>query len=178
MPVDVFAAANAELPRALHAAGLLDEPVEFATNELVLAARRGGRVGSLQDAAAPGVVLAVGSESVPVGAYTEAALARLPAAQAEAIRANVRSREPDVKGIVGKLLQGAADAGFVYASDVRAAGDELDAIPLPERARPRVRLAAGVVSAAREPEPARGFVEGLTEGPCADALAAAGFGAP
>src|SRR5690606_24771628 len=66
VPVDVFAAANAELPRALHAAGLLDEPVEFATNELVLAARRGGRVGSLQDAAAPGVVLAVGSESVPV----------------------------------------------------------------------------------------------------------------
>ncbi len=178
VPVDAFAAANAELPGDLHADGLLGEPVEFATNELVLATQRGGGVESLADAAAPDVVLAVGSESVPVGAYTEAALARLPREQADAIRANMRSREPDVKGIVGKLLQGAADAGFVYATDVLAAGGELEAIPLPRPARPRVALAAGVVAAAREPDLARRFVDGLSEGPCADALADAGFGPP
>ena len=33
----------------------------------------------------------------------------------------MRSNEPDVKGIVGKLTQGAADAGFVYVTDVNAA---------------------------------------------------------
>ena len=31
-----------------------------------------------------------------------------------------------MKGVVGKLTQGAADAGFVYASDVKAAGGELE----------------------------------------------------
>jgi molybdate transport system substrate-binding protein len=176
--IDVFAAANAELPRRLHAEGMLEEPVEFATNELVLAVPADGKVRSFSQAAEPGVVLVTGSGSVPVGAYTEAALVRLPHAQAEAIRANVRSREPDVKGIVGKLLQGAADAGFVYATDVRAAGDALESIPLPAHAQPVVTLAAGVVSAAREPELARRFVEGLRQGPCADALAASGFGEP
>ncbi len=178
VPVDVFAAANTQLPDDLHAEGLLEEPVEFATNELVLAAAPGAGIGSFADAAQPGVVLVTGSESVPVGAYTEAALDRLPEAQAEAIRANVRSREPDVKGIVGKLTHGAADAGFVYATDVRAAGDQLRRIPLPERAQPVVALAAGVVSAARRPGLASRYVEGLTEGPCAEALADAGFGSP
>ena len=57
---------------------------------------------------------------MPIGAYTREVLGRLPAAQAKAILDNVRSKEPDVKGIVGKLTQGAVDAGFVYRSDVDA----------------------------------------------------------
>ena len=44
----------------------------------------------------------------------------LPAEQREAILANVRSNEPDVAGVVGKVAQGAVDAGFVYVTDVRA----------------------------------------------------------
>ena len=43
---------------------------------------------------------------------------------------NVRSNEPDVKGVVGKLTQGAADAGFVYRTDLV---DGLKAITLPVR---------------------------------------------
>ena len=39
-------------------------------------------------------------------------------------------------GIVGKLTQGAADAGFVYYTDVVAAGDKLKAIELPENLQP------------------------------------------
>jgi molybdate transport system substrate-binding protein len=90
----------------------------------------------------------------------------------------VRSNEPDVKGIVGKLTQGAADAGFVYVTDVSAAGEELEAIELPAELKPEVTYGAGVVEGAREPEAARAFVNGLTDGPCAEALEAAGFGPP
>ena len=43
----------------------------------------------------------------------------------------MRSNEPDVTGIVGKLTQGAVDAGFVYVTDVNATGGELKAIELP-----------------------------------------------
>jgi molybdate transport system substrate-binding protein len=175
---DVYAAANTRLPDELHAEGLLSRPVEFATNTFVLAVPAGSEIDAVEDLTREGVAIAIGSESVPIGAYTRETLALLPRAQEEAILANVRSNEPDVKGIVGKLSQGAADAGFVYVTDVNAAGDELEAIELPAELEPEVTYGAGVVEGAREARAARAFVEGLVGGPCADALAAAGFGPP
>jgi molybdate transport system substrate-binding protein len=177
-PVDVFAAANTRLPDELNADGLLDKPVKFATNEFVLAVPKDSRIDSVDDLTEQGTTVVIGSESVPIGAYTRETLAKLPPGQEQAILANVRSNEPDVKGIVGKLTQGAVDAGFVYATDVRAAGDRLRAIALPPVTRPEASYAAGVVRGASEPELARGYVRGLTAGPCADALAEAGFGRP
>ena len=179
VPVDVFASANTKLPEQLEQEGKLEEPVAFATNRLVLAVpASGGRVDSLAALERPGVTLAIGAEGVPVGDYTRALLGRLGSARAEAILANVRSNEPDVKGIVGKLTQGAADAGFVYASDVKAAGGELRAIDLPARLEPTASYGAGVVTAARQPDAAEAYVDGLLAGGCHDALLAAGFGEP
>ncbi|MGH2804956.1 MAG: molybdate ABC transporter substrate-binding protein [Thermoleophilaceae bacterium] len=175
---DVYAAANTRLPDELHQDGLLSRPVEFATNELVLAVPGGSEIDSVDDLADDGVKLAIGSESVPIGAYTRETLALLPPAQERAILANVRSNEPDVKGIVGKLTQGAADAGFVYVTDVNATDDELEAIELPRQLEPRVAYGAGVVKGAKQRAEARAFVDGLLEGACADALRAAGFGPP
>ena len=174
---DVYAAANTKLPDELNREGLLSKPVEFATNQLVIAVPKGSEIQSVEDLAGDGVKLAIGSESVPIGSYTREVLARLPSPQSEAILANVRSNEPDVKGIVGKLTQGAVDAGFVYVTDVNAAGDELKAVKLPADLEPDVTYAAGVVKGAKQPDQAREFVNGLTEGGCADALANAGFGA-
>jgi molybdate transport system substrate-binding protein len=173
---DVFAAANTSLPAELHDEGLLSQPVEFATNELVLAVPHDSKINSIDDAAAEGVKLAVGSESVPIGSYTRETLAKLPPSQERAILANVRSNEPDVRGIVGKLTLGAADAGFVYVTDVKAAGDRLRAIELPDELEPAVTYSAGVVEGVERPEPARAFVRGLADGPCAEALLEAGFG--
>jgi molybdate transport system substrate-binding protein len=176
VPVDVYAAANTKLPDELEQEGLLDEPVEFATNQLVLAVPADSDIASIDQLGEPGVKIAMGSESVPIGSYTREVLSRLPADQEKAILANVRSNEPDVKGIVGKLTQGAADAGFVYVTDVNAAGDALTAIDLPEKLQPQVTYAAGVVTKGKEPEAAADFVDGLREGGCADALQDAGFG--
>lgn len=175
-PVDVYAAANTKLPDQLHADGLLEQPVEFATNEFVLAVPKDSDISSVQDLAKEDTKIAIGSESVPIGSYTRETLAKLPPGQEKAILANVRSNEPDVKGIVGKLTQGAADAGFVYVTDVNAASGELRAIKLPAELEPQVTYGAGVVSDARQPELARAFVDGLTEGECADSLQRAGFG--
>jgi molybdate transport system substrate-binding protein len=174
--VDAYAAANTKLPDELHGDGLLSEPVEFATNEFVLAVPKDSSITSLADLTKPGTKLAIGSESVPIGAYTRDTLAKLPPDQEKAILANVRSNEPDVKGIVGKLTQGAADAGFVYVTDVNTASGDLRAIKLPADLEPRVTYAAGVVKKAEQPELAHRFVDGLTKGPCADSLEKAGFG--
>jgi molybdate transport system substrate-binding protein len=173
---DVYAAANTTLPEELNEEGLLGEPVEFATNEFVLAVPDGSDIGSIDDLTRDGVKIAVGAEDVPIGSYTRETLAKLPVEQEQAILDNVRSNEPDVKGIVGKLTQGAADAGFVYETDVNATASDLEAIELPAELRPKVTYAAGVVEGAKQPEPARTFVNQLVDGPCADALKEAGFG--
>jgi molybdate transport system substrate-binding protein len=176
--VDVYAAANTKLPDELHTEGRLSKPVKFATNELVMAVPRDSKVREVADLGGPGMKLAIGSESVPIGSYTRELLSQLPGPVGDSILANVRSNEPDVKGIIGKLTQGAADAGFVYVTDVNAAGDSLRAVKLPAALEPDVTYAAGVVKAAPQPDKARDFVAGLTNGGCADALAKAGFGAP
>ncbi len=175
---DVFAAANTALPEELHAEGLVEEPVTFAGNRLVLAVPADSGTGSLADVRAPGVSLAIGSESVPVGSYTRSVLSRLPEAESSAILRTVRSEEPDVGGIVGKLTQGAVDAGFVYSSDVRATGGKLKAIELPEALQPAVAYGVAVVKGAKHPDAARAFVEGLLEGDGRRALEAAGFEPP
>jgi molybdate transport system substrate-binding protein len=174
--VDVFAAANTRLPDELHADDLVGAPAEFATNEFVLAVPKDSKIDSVDDLTAEGTTVVIGSESVPIGSYTRETLAKLPAGQEKAILGNVRSNEPDVKSIVGKLTQGAADAGFVYITDVNAAGDELRAIHLPDEVEPQVTYGAAVVAKAPQPELAQKFVDGLTSGDCADALEAAGFG--
>jgi len=175
---DVFAAANTKLPNALFEEGLVEEPTTFTTNELVLAVPAHGdaRVGSLDDLAAQGVTVAIGAKGVPVGDYTRSVLDRLPAARSQAILANVRSEEPDVGGVVGKLSQGAVDAGFVYRSDVRGAGGRLRAIDLPGALDPTVEYGVAIVTDAPNPAAARRFVDGLLEGAGARALEANGFG--
>ena len=175
---DVFAAANTSLPEQLHADGLVEEPVVFARNRLVVAVPAGGGIGGLADLGRQGVAIAVGSPSVPVGAYTREVLGRLGAARARAILANVRSEEPDVKGVIGKLTQGAVDAGFVYVTDVEAAGGALRAIELPAAIDPGVRYAAAVVAGADHPGEARAFVASLTRGEGRAQLARAGFTVP
>ena len=154
---DVFAAANTELPERLHREGLVEQPVRFASNRLVVAVRADGDVRRIEE----GLRVAIGSPSVPAGIYARRALRRLP-------RLEVASEEPDVSSIVARVRSGAVDGGFVYATDVRAA-PELRAIELPFPTR--VEYAAAVVRGGGDA--ARRFVRSLRGAP---ALREAGFG--
>ncbi|MDO9356651.1 MAG: molybdate ABC transporter substrate-binding protein [Solirubrobacteraceae bacterium] len=173
---DVFASANTKLPDALFSEGLVEQPVVFAGNRLVIAVPRGStKVSSLGDLAASGVKIAAGSASVPVGAYTRKVLSQLPASERNAILGNVRSSEPDVGGVVGKLTQGAVDAGFVYRTDVTGAGGALKGIELPAKLEPDVAYGVAVVKGAEHEAAARAFVDGLLGAVGQEALTAAGF---
>ncbi len=173
---DVFASANTTLPEALYKEGLVEKPRVFAANRLVLAVpASGARVSGLSDLEKTGVTIAMGSATVPVGSYTRKVLAKLPAAESKAILANVRSNEPDVGGVVGKIAQGAVDAGFVYVTDVKAAGGELRAIDLPAGLQPQVSYGVAVVKGAEHPAEAKAFVDGLLRGDGRKQLDAAGF---
>jgi molybdate transport system substrate-binding protein len=177
---DVFASANTKLPDELYEEGLVEKPVTFAGNRLVLAVPADSEAGvaSLKDVEKPGVTVAIGSESVPVGSYTRTVLAELPESESSAIMKNVRSEEPDVAGIVGKLTQGAVDAGFVYISDVRATDGRLKAIELPETLQPTVAYGVAVVKGAGNEDAAEAFVDGLLDGDGKRALDDAGFEPP
>jgi molybdate transport system substrate-binding protein len=176
----VFASANTKLPDELYDEGLVERPVTFAGNRLVLAvpASSDAGIASLRDLEKPGTTLAIGSETVPVGSYTRTVLSRLPESEGSAILENVRTQEPDVAGIVGKLTQGAVDAGFVYVSDVRATGGKLKAIELPEALQPTVAYGVAVVKGAKNGDAAEAFVDGLLEGDGKQALDEAGFEPP
>jgi len=175
---DVFAAANTALPDALFDEGLVDEPTVFARNSLVLAVPAAAEIESIEDLTEPGLDIVIGAEAVPVGSYTLDVFDRLDASGREAILANVRSEESDVKGIVGKLTQGAADAGFVYRSDVVATGSELRAIELARELQPDVAYGIAVVRSSDDPESAQRFIDGLLEGEGARVLESSGFEPP
>lgn len=176
---DVFAAANTKLPDALFEEGLVQEPRVFAGNRLVLAVPADdAEVSRLEDLYEPGVELAIGSKDVPIGEYTREVIGKLGTANARKVLANVRSNEPDVNGVVGKLTQGAVDAGFVYVTDVDATKGRLKAIELPDEVAPEVAYAVAIVKGAEHEAEAKAFVDGLLDGKGRDALDAAGFSFP
>jgi molybdate transport system substrate-binding protein len=175
---DVYAAANTSLPDELHADGLVEKPATFVTNKLVIGVPEGSDIDDVTDLEEPGVKIAIGDEEVPVGIYTREVLRALGPDAEQAILANVASSEPDVAGIVGKLTQGAGDAGFVYRSDVDAAGGRIEEVPIPAKASPDVAYGIAVASGAAQPELARRFVDGVVSGEGRRILLDSGFGPP
>ena len=173
---DVFASANTKLPDLLYAKGLVSKPVTFAANRLVIAVPAGStKVKSLSDLQRPGVTLAIGSATVPIGSYTRKVLAKLGPATSKEILANVRSEEPDVTGIIGKLTQGGVDAGFTYITDVTATKGALKAIALPASLQPVVAYGVAIVKGDAHPAQAQAFISGLLSGAGQNDLIQAGF---
>ncbi len=172
---DLYAAANTTYPQELYDEGLVSEPVEFATNQLVIAVPHDSIFNSIDDLAGHGPAIAIGDPEVPVGSYTREAIDRLPAKQGEALLKTVKTEEPDVAGIIGKIQQGAVDAGFVYATDVIAAGEFMRAIELPRDLQPEVVYGIAVVTDAGNPEQAQEFVDGLLDPEGQQILEDAGF---
>jgi molybdate transport system substrate-binding protein len=176
---DVFAAANTKLPDELFAKGLVERPAPFAGNRLVIAIPNGaGKVRRIEDLAKPGIRIAAGAATVPIGSYTRDVLSRLGSSESSAIEKNIRSNEPDVAGVVGKVTEGAVDAGFVYATDVEASKGKLVGLELPDRLQPRVVYRVAIVKGAAHPSQARAFVAGLLNGAGKQALLDAGFEPP
>jgi molybdate transport system substrate-binding protein len=173
---DVFASANLTLPKMLYAKGLVSKPVTFAANKLVLAVpASSSKVKNLGDVEKPGATLAIGSATVPIGAYTRKVLAKLGPGLSAKVLANVRSDEPDVTGIVGKLTEGAVDAGFTYVTDVQATKGKLKAIALPANLQPVVAYGVAIVKGSTHPTQAQEFITGLLSGAGQADLLQAGF---
>ncbi len=176
-PADVFAAASPKYPEQLYRQGLVLKPVVFATNALVLIvpASNPARITSVFDLKKRGIKLVIGQKGVPIGDYTRKILGNLGLS---GVLAHVVSQEADVKGIVGKVVLGQADAGFVYVTDAKPVGRKVKVVRLPARAQPQVKYAIAVVKASHDRGAAAAFVARVLGKKGRAALAAAGFGLP
>lgn len=174
-PVDVFASANTSLADALFDEGLVEKPEVFISNQLVLAVPADSNIRDVGGLVSDDVDFVIGAKGVPIGDYAREVLGKLPIDTSAAILSKVRSEEPDVKSIVGKLVAGAADVGLVYASDVNATNGGLVAIELPPNLEPVVTYSAAVVSDSENPEGAREFIDSLVDGEAHELLLDADF---
>jgi molybdate transport system substrate-binding protein len=176
-PADVYAAASPRDPDELAGEGLVERPVVFATNRLVLVVPgdNAAGIGAVADLGEEGVRLVIAAPGVPAGNYTRQVLETLGR---EDVLARVVSEEADVKGVVSKVALGEADAGFVYATDVAPIEDDVDVIELPEEAQPEVEYSVAVVRGSDREREARAFVERLLGEAGREVLREAGFGTP
>jgi molybdate transport system substrate-binding protein len=177
-PADVFAAASPKQPAALLAKGLVEKPVEFATNTLVLIVPKDNpaHIKSVSDITRPGVKLVICDASVPCGDYARKAFENLGITGAA--MKNVVSQTTDVTQTVAQVALGQADAGFVYITDAKAAGDKVSVVRLPAEAKPGAKDYIAVVESTPHLAAAKAFVT-LILSPAGQAkLRAAGFGAP
>ena len=177
-PLDVFLSASPKYAQDLFHEGLVRKPVVFASNSLVLIVPRKNpaRIRTVADLAKrPKLRLVVAGPAVPIGLYTREVLKRLSLLRV--LRKTV-SLEPDVKGIVGKVALGEADAGFVYRTDVRSVAGKVRVIPFPKRAQRTVLYEAAIAASPRDLEAAQAFMIALLGSEGRAALRAAGFGLP
>src|SRR5262245_14301958 len=176
-PADVYAAASSKYPQELFDEGLVEEPVTFASNRLVLIVPTDNPAGieKVSDVTKPGTKLVIAAEGVPVGDYTRDVLDTLGLNKA---LDNVVSQEEDVKGVVGKVALGEADAGFVYATDAKVAADDVSVIEIPADAQPPIEYQIAVVSSSENKEAAQAFVDEVLSPEGQAQLEAADFVAP
>jgi molybdate transport system substrate-binding protein len=157
-PADVFAAANMKLPSDLYKSRLCSKPVVFARNRVVLIVHRSNPadIHAVRDLRRHGLKLVIAAPGVPVGDYTLQVLRRM---HLTSVLSNVVSRENDVREVLAKVALKEADAGFVYATDARAAVLKVRALKIPARAQPKILYGICVVTAGSHRAAARAFVK-------------------
>jgi len=184
-PADVFASANSTQMQVVVDGSMADEAQTrvFARNRLVIAVPPDNPAGiaGLADLANPGVRLVLAAAEVPAGRYALEILDRASADPAygpgfpEAVLANVRSYEENVRAVLAKVVLAEADAGIVYLTDARSSGDDVVAIEIPPDFNVVAEYFIAPLSGAVHPDRARAFLDYLLSSEGQSILAGAGF---
>ncbi len=125
---DVYASGNTDNMTAVTNAGLTaGAPVAFASNRLVIVVPAGnpGHVSSAADLNSPGLRVAVCDPGTTCGTATELAERRT------GIRLQPAASEVTSRGVLKDVTAGEVDAGLLFMTDARQAGDAAVIIDLP-----------------------------------------------
>jgi molybdate transport system substrate-binding protein len=174
-PADVFASADEMNMQKIVDAKLTDGGTTFfASNRLAIAVAPGNpkKVASLADLTRADLVVVLAAPTVPAGKYALDALAKA------GVKVTPASQELDVRSVLNKVALGEADAGIVYVTDVLSAGARVSGVEIPEQQQVVARYPIAVVTGAKNPEPAREFVDYLVSEEGQRLLAGFGFSRP
>jgi len=172
---DVFASADQANMAKVTDKDLLEEsPEVFAQNRLEIIVAPGNPKGikGLADLAGSGVKVVLAAPEVPVGRYAREALEKA------GVTVKPVSEAVDVKGVVGPVTLGEADAGIVYATDVRAAGDKAEGVEVPEDQNVTAEYPIGLVKDGGNPQVGRAFIGFVLSDQGQKILTDHGFGSP
>jgi molybdate transport system substrate-binding protein len=124
-PADLFASADQANMKKVSDAGNATGPKVFAHNKLAIIVAKGNprKVKSLADFTKISFVLC--APEVPCGKYGREALSKA------GVKAEPKSLETNVKGVVTKVTSGEADAGIGYVTDAKAA-PATEGVEIPE----------------------------------------------
>lgn len=174
-PADVFASADAQNMNKLVEADLVaGTPTNFATNVLQIAVppSNPASITSLSDLAKDGVKVVICAPQVPCGNATKTV------EKSARVTLTPVSEESSVTDVLGKVTSGEADAGLVYVTDVRTAGDKVKGIEFPEASAAVNTYPITTVETGTNKALADAFVASVTELPGQKVLTDAGFGTP
>jgi molybdate transport system substrate-binding protein len=172
---DIFASADSAQMDTVAKADLTgSDPVNFASNTLVSVTAPGDpkQIHSFADLAKPGLNVAVCQASVPCGAATQ----RIE--DDTGVHLNPTSEESAVSGVLTKVTNGEADAGLVYITDARKAGDRVSTVKFPESADAVNVYPIVILKHASQPALAQKFVNLVTGATGQKVLNQAGFATP
>jgi len=172
---DVFASADTKnMDKAAQAGLLAGNPVNFASNTLTIAVAPGNpkKIASFKDLTRQGLNVVVCAPQVPCGSATQ------KVEQATGVKLNPVSEESAVTDVLNKVETGQADAGLVYVTDAKGAGDKVAEVPFPEAAGAVNTYPIAVLKQSKSQELSRKFVDLVTGEAGQKALTAAGFAKP
>lgn len=178
-PVDLFASAGERQMDELEKKGLIEAETrrDFARNSLVLIVPKGAQPGiaGFADLTKPEVKkIAVGNpQTVPAGQYAEESLKNM----------NLRSRltgklilGENVRQVLEYVRRGETDAGIVYATDARTAGDGVAVVATAdEKSHSPIRYPLALVRDGKRAEAAREFADFVGSGEAREILRKYGF---
>lgn len=171
-PADVFASADEKNMRKL--GDLAVDPAVFATNTLVIVTAPGNPRGirSFADLNKPDVTTVICQSAQPCGAATETV------ERNTGVTIDAASEEQSVSAVLTKVTTGQADAGVVYVTDARGAGDKVDTVTDPAFAAVVNSYPIAAHAGAGDGELATQFVDLVLGADGQRILRDAGFGAP
>jgi molybdate transport system substrate-binding protein len=175
-PADVFVSADEANMVKVTSAGNGRDAVPIARNRLSLLVEKLNPKGitDLADLDNPGVTFAMCAPEVPCGALAAAALANA------GVSATPTSRESDVKAVVARVTLGEIDAGIVYVTDVKAAGDKAHGVAIDIAADRELQAVyqIAVTKQAQNREAANAWVRFVRSADALQVFAEYGFGGP
>ncbi len=170
-PADVFASASQKNMDQVTSGGAATAPVVFATNVMAVALPpdNPGKIATLADLARPNVKVAVCQPAVPCG------VGAVQVFDKAAIHVTPVTQEADVKAVLTKVQLGEVDAGIVYVTDVRAAGDKVKGLEIAKDVNYSTAYPIATLTKAANPSLAKEFVDAVTSASGRQVLEAAGF---